>query len=99
VRCTEFVKLAAFVVLTAGSAAAHAGPTAQGPAAKLSNALGGTLDSEVGEAGALAHEIDYASVTLRPGRSLEYRRRVALDSRFATHPALARQPAGSGSGN
>jgi hypothetical protein len=78
-RCTEFVNLAALVALTLGSAATHASPDAPGPARKLSAALGGTLDTDIGEAGALAHAIDYATLTLHPGRSAEYRRRVALE--------------------
>jgi hypothetical protein len=97
-RCTEFVNLAALVALTLGSAATHAAPDAPGPARKLSAALGGTLDTDIGEAGALAHAIDYASLTLHPGRSAEYRRRVAVESELAARSARtgrARAPASS----
>ena len=82
-RCTEFVKLAALVVLAAGSAATHAGPESSGRAGKLSDAMGGILDCDLGEAGALAHEIDYAQLTLRPGRAVEFRRRVAQELQSA----------------
>lgn len=94
-RCTEFVRLAALVAMAFGAVGTHAGTEGSGRAAKLSAAVGGTLDSDVGEAGALAHEIDYASVTLRPGRSVEYRRRVALEAnQRMVNGDLARQLAG-----
>jgi hypothetical protein len=54
------------------------------PAAKLSAALGGTLNSEIGEAGALDHPVDDSSVMRRPGRSDEYRRRVILEMQVAS---------------
>jgi hypothetical protein len=68
---------------TLGSTAAYADPEALSPAAKLSAALAGSLDSDIGEAGALDHSVDYSSVMRRPARSDEYRQRVALEMQLA----------------
>ena len=69
--------------LTLGAPAACANPEALRPATKLSTALAGSLDSDIGEAGALDHPVDYSSASRRPGRSDEYRRRVALEMQVA----------------
>ena len=76
--------IAAFVgALTLGAPAAYADTEALRPAAKLTAALAGSLDSDIGEAGALDHPVDYSSASRRPGRSDEYRRRVALEMQLA----------------
>jgi hypothetical protein len=67
--------MAGLLLLALGSTPAPANP--QGPAARLSAAAGGSLDSDLGEAGCLAHPIDYSSIRLIPGRSADYRRLVA----------------------
>ena len=77
-RCVGFPALSALVLLTLVPAAALAGPA---PATRLTEALGGTLDNEVGESGGLARPIDEASIVIRPGRSIEYRRRVAAEAK------------------
>jgi hypothetical protein len=79
----HFPALAALVFAAATSAVACANPEHAGPGARLSAALGGTLDSDVGEAGGLAHDLDRSKIEIRPGRSIEYRRRVALDIQIA----------------
>ena len=74
------ILIVAFVgALTFGAPAARADPEGLSPAAKLSAALGGTLDSDIGEAGALDHPVNDSSVMRRPGRTDEYRRRVILE--------------------
>ena len=84
-RSVDLPGLAALAVLVLGGAATHAaGPDASGRAARLSEALGGTLDSELGEAGGLAHAVDDSTIVIRPGRSVEYRRRVALEMQAGT---------------
>jgi hypothetical protein len=84
--------------LTVGAAPAHADPEGSNRAARLSAAWGGTLDSDIGEAGSLVHPVDYSSVVVRPGRSAEYRRRVADgqadDTRFGFHGPRAAFGAG-----
>jgi len=62
---------------------ASAGPDAGNPVCRLSAALGGVLDSDLGEAGELDHRIDYSAIPLHEGRAIEYRRRVALELRLA----------------
>jgi len=75
---------AVLLLLTAlGSLPALASPNGLPPAALLTAALGGTLDWNLGEAGELDHPIDYRSITLHPGRSIEYRRRIALERELA----------------
>jgi hypothetical protein len=69
--------------LAFGAAAAHADPEASSRAAKLSAALGGTLNSDIGEAGDIDHHVEFSPAMLRPGRSVEYRRRVALEMQMA----------------
>ena len=76
-----------------GPVPARAGPDGTGPGARLSATLGGTLDFDLGEAGNLAHPIDYSSITINPGRAVEYRRRVALEMRLAADlQSVDRQP-------
>jgi hypothetical protein len=75
--------MAGLVLAMAAPASAIAGLPATGPAAGLTAALGGTLDSDIGEAGALSRPVDYSAIRLIPGRAIEYRRRVALESRLA----------------
>lgn len=65
--------------LTLGATPARADPEASSRAAKLSAALGGTLNTDIGEAGGLDHNVEFSSAMLRPGRSVEYRRRIALE--------------------
>ena len=89
----RFLRTASAVLLllaALGSLPAYASPDGLTPAARLSAALGGTLDWNLGEAGELDHPIDYRSVTLHPGRSIEYRRRVALERELAA--ALGGKP-------
>jgi len=83
--------IAALLLVSLGPAASLAHPQGAGPAARLSAALGGVLDSDVGEAGSLAHPIDYSSIELIPGRSVEYRRRVALEKSAAERLTVARR--------
>jgi hypothetical protein len=66
--------------LMCAAAAAHADPEVLGRTARLSAALGGKLDPDMGEAGGLDHNVDYSTVAVRPGRSAEYRRRVAVET-------------------
>ena len=80
-RNTQIVGMAGLLLLALGSTPAPASPLS--PAATLSAAAGGSLDSDLGEAGCLAHPIDYSSIRLIPGRSVEYRRRVALEMQLA----------------
>ena len=85
------------VVGIAGTLPVRAGPEAGGrdamsPPTRLSAVLGGALDTEVGEAGAIDRPIDWASITVRPGRAAEYRRRVALERRLAGAATLAANP-------
>jgi hypothetical protein len=75
----QIVGMAGLLLVAFGGTSARASPQGVGAAAKLSAAAGGSLDSDLGEAGCLAHPIDYSSIRLRPGRSVEYRRRVALE--------------------
>ena len=63
----------------AGSTPTYADPKPSSRAAQLSAALEGTLDSEIGEAGALDRPVDFSSIVRRPGRTAEYRRRVASE--------------------
>lgn len=76
-RCIEVPGVVVFVVLGLWAVPALAGPESSGRAGRLSAALGGTLDSELGEAAALKDGFDYASVTPRAGRGEDYRREVA----------------------
>jgi hypothetical protein len=76
--------LAGVLLLAFGLEPVLASPPTGGPASRLSAAAGGTLDSDIGEAGTLTHAIDYASITLVAGRSVEYRRRVAREMRQAS---------------
>jgi hypothetical protein len=87
-RLARILGIAGFVSMALGSASA--GPLDPAPAAKLSAVLGGALDSELGNAGELAHPIDCASIELHAGRSAEYRRRVALESAANTLSAAHR---------
>jgi len=85
----RFAVVGLLLLMVFGTGAAVAGPDGRGPAARLSEALGGTLDGDLGEAGALEHPIDYSAITINPGRAIEYRRRVELERRLATQTALA----------
>jgi hypothetical protein len=89
-RCATTPGIPVLLLLALGSLHARANPQGFGPAARLSAAVGGSLDSDLGEAGCLAHEIDYSLIRLMPGRSVEYRRRVALEMQLA---AGSRDPA------
>ena len=75
-----------------GTTPTLADPQLSSRAAKLSAALEGTLDSDIGEAGALDQRIEYASVLRRPGRSAEYRRRVALEMQMAAQASAGTRP-------
>jgi hypothetical protein len=77
--CARFAVIASLLLAFLGPVPACAGPRTVGPAARLSAAMGGILDDDLGEAGSLAHPIDYPSIRLIPGRSADYRRRVALE--------------------
>ena len=74
---------AAILVLTLTAVTAQAGPQTPGLAAKLSAALGGALDSELGEAGAMDCRGPCPAVTLRSSAADDYRRRVALERQRA----------------
>jgi hypothetical protein len=87
-RYARSVGMTAVLLAALGGMAAHANPPGFNPAARLSAAAGGSLDSELGEAGGLAHAVDYSSVRLFPGRSVEYRRRVALDLQLAARSRI-----------
>jgi hypothetical protein len=76
-------------LISFGPVPARAGPDGTGPGARLSATLGGTLDFELGEAGNLTHPIDYSTITINPGRAVEYRRRVALEIRLAAQDFTA----------
>lgn len=80
-RIARFSAQAAFVVLALGAVAAQAGPQSAGLAAKLNAALGGTLNPDLGEAGAMDCKGPCPQVTLRSSAADEYRRRVALGQR------------------
>ncbi len=81
-----------FLSMVLGTPAASAGPDDRAPGARLSTALGGTLDWDLGEAGELAHPVDYAGIKLYPGRAAEYRRRVAEEQRRAARSAMSLPP-------
>ena len=78
-RCERFLGVVSLLLASFATDASFAAPPSAGPAARLSAAIGGILDIDLGEAGALAHDLDYSSIRLMPGRGIEYRRRVALE--------------------
>lgn len=78
-RSSSIRRFAALVMAVSAPVFAHSAQPGSRAAAALSAVVGGTLDSDQGEAGALAHPIDWASIPLHLGRSVEYRRRVALE--------------------
>jgi hypothetical protein len=92
-RFAQIVGIAGLWLVALGNTPGQASPRGFSPAAGLSAAAGGSLDSDLGEAGSLAHPIDYSSIRLIPGRSIEYRRRVALEMQLAAashvHPDRA----------
>lgn len=88
-RFASLLAKTALVALILGPLPARAGPEAQGRAAKLSTALGGRLDSELGESGASRCAAECAPVALRPSRSDEYRQRVAREMQLAAHSRVA----------
>jgi hypothetical protein len=83
VRFANLFSAALIGALGFGAACTHAGPEVSAHAARLSAALEGTLDSNIGEAGPLDHRVDDSSIMPRPGRSAEYRQRVALEMQTA----------------
>jgi len=83
VRFANIFVLALVGALTFGAPTACADPEPSSRAAKLSAALGGALDSDIGEAGALDRPVDDSTVVRRPGRTDEYRRRVAQEMQMA----------------
>jgi hypothetical protein len=83
VRFANIFRLALVGALTLGAAPTFADAEPSGRAAKLSAAWGGSLNSDIGEAGALDHPVDFSSFVPRPGRSAEYRRLVALEMQMA----------------
>ena len=78
-RFANILSVALFGALTFGAAPGYADPDDLSRAAALSAVLGGTLNSDIGEAGSLLHSVDNFTVVVRPGRSAEYRQRVALE--------------------
>ena len=83
-RFANIFILAFIGAFTFGAPAAYADPEAWTSATKLSTALAGSLDSDIGEAGALDHPVDFSSIMRRPGRTDEYRRRVTLEMQMAS---------------
>jgi hypothetical protein len=81
VRTTHLLGVMFLGALAFGATQARA--DGMGQAAKLSAALGGILDTELGEAGALTDGTAFSSAVLWPGRGAEYRRRVALETQRA----------------
>jgi hypothetical protein len=79
VRFANILVVVLVGALTFGASVAHADPKRLTAAARLSAALGGSLDSDIGEAGALDRPVDESSIMRRPGRSDEYRRRVVFE--------------------
>jgi hypothetical protein len=82
-RFAGFRGKAAVLVLTLAAVSAHAGPQIPGLAARLSAALGGPLDTELGEAAAMDCQGPCPAVTLRCSAADDYRRRVALERQRA----------------
>lgn len=90
-RCVRTVG-GCLLSLALATVPALAAPDGMTPAAQLSAALGGNLDWDLGEAGRLEHPIDYSAIRLYPGRSIEYRRRVAQEMRLAAGSASRPTP-------
>ena len=97
-QCAKITAVLGLILAVCEPMSARAGLPGSEPAATLSAALGGVLNADIGEAGALASEIDWTAIKLIPGRSVEYRRRVALEMQHDVRstPATARLAASRG---
>ena len=71
--------VAVLAALSLGAEPVHGNAEGSGRASKLSAALGGALDSEMGESSGHVQELARTPITLKSGRSDDYRRRVASD--------------------
>ena len=80
------------ILLAFSAPPAQAGPEGFRAAARLNAALEGTLDSDMGEAGALKCTDPCSPVALRSSRSDEYRQRVARERLLAARELLTAAP-------